>query len=475
MNSDLRTEILYQINKKINPFEECIVRIRKNDNDRIYYKGNEAFKISKDGQIQIENNIYKCNTKEIYTYLKRNNKAIIENSKERIELCETIANKKVKKLSKINKYIDFNMNKIEYKYVNETKFSKEEFNKGLKKFKGDIKEMFPKIDIKESNDLQIEFDNITNYIDILKIQCLFILDLKLDENYNPSKRTIISPKFKEFKLNVSIKDINEFKKLFKIIKKSIKDYSGKKEIEKKYQHQFMLKECESKGIFCDEKYTNVEGIEYFEQEYGIINKDRKITQIDKNNHEKIKDKTGRVDCVFYRVKENILTDIYLIELKVDRKVILGSNGVMTHLDDIKYFVNDEKQKNKLCENIKYRYDSIYKKQENILEVNKNNIKYHFYTIIGFTNDEDRNYAKRYLEYLKTEGEIYNLCNRSKEREDKNVFLDQYFEGKTIYDLVNPIKNKCAIKFFFEKSNWNKENISIEFEDVTKELYNNFKD
>lgn len=110
-----------------------------------------------------------------------------------------------------------------------------------------------------------------------------------------------------------------------------------------------------------------------------------------------------------------------------------------------------------------------------LEVDKNNINYHFYTVIGFTNNTNRETAKRYLEYLKYKNEIFDLCNHKKTKNDNDAILDKYFENSTIYDLVNSIKDKCTIKFFFEKSNWNKENISTEFKDVTKELYNDFKD
>lgn len=359
MNNEFRTEILKQINKRKEPFEKCIIRIRENMNDLVYYKGNKAFEIDKEGKIKIDNNVYKCNTSDIANYLKKHEKAISNDSKDRIKLCDDIVNKKVENTKEISDYIDFSMNKIEYEYVDKSNFSKEKFDGGLKKFKADMKEMLPEITLKQNKNNVIEFDKITNYIDILKIQCLFIIDVKIDETTSKtSKRTIKSPKFDNFELNVNeekVKTIDDFKSLFKIIKTNIKGYSGKEEIEKKYQHQFMLKECEAKDIFCNEKYTELEGVEYFEQEYSIINKDREV--INKNGKKKKKD--GRVDCVFYRVENNRLAEIYLIELKVDSRVILGSNGVMTHLDDIKYFINDDAQKNKLCTNIKYRYDEIY--------------------------------------------------------------------------------------------------------------------
>ena len=89
------------------------------------------------------------------------------------------------------------------------------------------------------------------------------------------------------------------------------------EMEKKYQHLFLLniKNDVENGYLHQNVFGKKEIIP-FEEEYYI-------------NYP-----GGRIDCIFYAVNDNLITDIYLIELKVDSKVLGGTNGIPTHLSDI---------------------------------------------------------------------------------------------------------------------------------------------
>ena len=167
-------------------------------------------------------------------------------------------------------------------------------------------------------------------------------------------------------------------------------------------------------------------------------------------------KTNEV-TIFER-NNDILKDIYLIELKVYEGVVLKDNGVMTHLDDIKNLIN-KTDYNNIKDNdffylLKRRIEQRIQALENSSfkfknDINKIDYKIHFYTIIGFTNEESKKEVISMLNKLKSKDEVNKLIS-------KNDLIDT-FKDKSIYDVVNQMndKSKCENKFFFDENYWYK--------------------
>ena len=427
----------YDSEKNNGMCKDLILRIRKeNDGDNIvYYNGNKAFNIYKSG-IKLPINVYKCNSREI-------NK--VKNDPQKIKEYQ---NKMIKKCKNMKGYFDFSMQKITFSRA--SNYNEKLFKANLKKFENECEsnETFERI----GN--SIIFDNkITDIKKIIKLQYYFL------DYFSCSESLLKEIKF-DYKAEYK-KETNKanLEKLIKKVKDKIDKYEGGEELEKKYQHQFMLHANKS-SIF---EIKDGETVEHFEQEYGIINKKR--------------NKEGRIDCIFYKYKneeELVVTDIYLIELKVNDTVILGDNGVMTHLDDIKAFLDFE-DKGKYQ---KYDLETLKKRIQNrirILHDKESSVeapKIHFYTIIGFKADE-----KNKLEDIKERviSDIEGLCNKAQVKEWINdKLLDKYFEGKTLLDVV-PSSNKCDVKFFFDNNNFDDTDDKChsfnmkEFKEINKKL------
>lgn len=204
-------------------------------------------------------------------------------------------------------------------------------------------------------------------------------NITLDEEYELAKilyKYYVRKKsnvFKEVRFNYN-KDLKTFNRFDDDLKDRIKyitegyERITKTELEKKYQHEFLIKVKE-----LDYGKTLIP----FEEEYNI---EEEYT----NNG----DGKGRIDCIFYSLKENVITDIYLIEIKINETVLGKENGIHKHLYDIK----------KICENIKYDAfkEKIIERINNRNEIiDKNiekytadkNLKMHFCIVIGTSKDE----------------------------------------------------------------------------------------
>lgn len=433
------------VNEKDNLFKDLVIRIRPNEKDLVYYNGNKAFEVDGEEEIRISfpTNVYQCNTTDI-----KNNyieKDIINYKNNLIKICNSMS-----------KYFTFKMDRINVKKASEYDsfvfINKINQYNEKHKINNDVQLLCKEL---ENNRLcSIVFETSLSDIEsIINAQFDFIDILKLDENKKPNK-LINAPIFNFSAIpNVSEiiynEDSNDLEELITCFKNAIYQYTGKDELEKKYQHQFMLKTEESTDIFKDRM-----GIFPFEQEYSI------------------NDKHGRIDSIFTRIIEDSLEDVYLIELKVNDTVLLGSNGIMKHLDDINYFVTDESkdrngknQKQLLLENIRYRYEVLCDKSPNF-QFKNSNPRFHFYIIIGFTNDNARDNADNLIKNLFILGDSSivkqeNLNKVSNSNEINNI------------NSIKPSSDKCEIKFFFEKNNWKDgECISVNFiEKYEKELEN----
>lgn len=442
-------------NKSIKNFIEeyknkYVFRIR-NDKTLLYYKGIQAFILKEDGNgnidISISKSTFKCNPTSISDYNG-------DYKSDLISLC--------KNLSMTMKNISFEI---------ATKYDEMEMRKCLDDFFNYCDFKFPNLISKDSilnniDDIFYNLKKLNNITDIRdyeknhRININFNYILKniediIDLQYNFYKKMIINDgiivknRIKNTKFSYAIKIDNNLNVLIETIEKAIDNYKGSDCLEKKYQQQFMLNASKS-NIFSKDVIP-------FEEEYPLINYHRK---------ENDSYKTGRIDTIFYAFENKEITDIYLIELKVDEKVILGNNGVLTHLDDIQDIIDKRTKTQKkffdeLILNINYT--------NSILETFPHDFKYskdlivHFYTICSFTNNESRKIVKGLMEKLSNISEINKLCNSKK--------LPNWCKENTIISIGKEIPKKYFIKFFYEKNNWIIDNpISEIFDDVTKDIY-----
>lgn len=175
------------------------------------------------------------------------------------------------------------------------------------------------------------------------------------------------------------------------------------------------------------KLEDFKNIYRFEEEYYTS---------EENNNDK-----GRIDCIFAKIDENSKdyynTEIYLIELKVDEKVIDMNNGINKHLIDIGKLKFDKFIKN-LEERIKYRRKEVLEKDT---PIKINPYKFHFWTIIAIS---DENHAEQVAEKL------IKLTDKAKvEKEIKDKKLPK--ESKVIDEQIEQVKNKVDVRFFFDKN------------------------
>lgn len=457
---------------KKDELKKFILRVRdnndKNNNEKeedkasniAYYDGIKAFDVKKyykKAKLEFPVNVYKCNTTDV----RKNEEAgqIKEYKENKINL--------MNEMSKISTFI---FKKITFE-INKKSKNIDEYDKNMKKFKEFVETrgytfQIPKIDLEQEKKYTIEFSpiiesntivNINEPKDIVEMQCEYIKLLKLKNN----DQTIT--KSDKFFITIEYNKNVEFSTFIKIITTGISNYKTLEKLEKKYQHYFMLNANGSKTLF---PRKDGEIVTHFEQEYGIINHNPIIGEIEEKNEKGYK--TGRVDCIFYKYKpitEKIfnVSDIYLIEIKVDNTVILGKNGVMTHLEDIKAFLDYKKDDNPpkydietLKERIKYRNNVLFGSEETEF----NEIKIHFYTVVGFTKEQERKTVSDNIKGLCKEDFVKTQYKKLVEVQ-KNV---------TLYSIA-PDKSQCDIKFFFEKPLFEPKSgkISADFEDVTKEL------
>lgn len=408
-------------------YDDLILRYRKDDDQLIYYDGNKIAKIDKENILSFPINTYKCNYSELEQELKSNNrrKAFENIRKIRQDIC-----------GEASCLFDFEMESITLKSKSKIDDTREykEFDDFLKKPTRKVIYEFKSYYDEETKLYNTEFKFIdyncknakSKVRKIILIQYEFIKIFKF--NYN-NRLEVKDVNFNGFEaIYRKNRQKNELATFFKNIKNAIDKYKGKEELEKKYQHQFMLSKNLS-SIFGDSN-----GLYYFEQEYGIINKNRNFEENGKE-----KSKKGRIDAIFYRVRENILTNIYLVELKVDNKVISNESGVLTHIDDINNFLSDSDQ----IKNLKNYIETRYKNYEGYEYLDTSNPNISFCTVISFTEKDE------------LKGGLTTLRNVLKNGDPNSP---QYLKEEKIDTLDKEYK----YKFYYEQELWNKKHISGKF-------------
>lgn len=443
------------IDKFKEEFPGFILRVRdlKDNGNIAYYNGIKAFTVKeitekekgekkelKKVVLDFPINTYKCNVTSIKECT---SKQELKEYRENIyNLCENMSN-----------LYDFSMSYISYENAKE--YNPDETEKRMKKFIDKANEYKNyknfKIDIKQEKN-KIVFAGEMSIYQIIMMQYYFLYYMKINETKNKDntitlkerKDTIKNIKFNfeaNYRKNRSAKE-DRIKNFREGIVNSINKYEGKGLLEKKYQHIFMLQGKDS-NIFTNKS------LEHFEEEYGITNKKR--------------EKSGRIDCIFYDYAKDELKNIYLLEMKVDDPVILGMQGVLTHLDDIKELLKDEKQINKLIERIEYRHKMFSGKKLNTSkfkdEYNKKIANIHFYTIVGYTTEDKINSAKDKLNSLLSEEKIQKIGGLPKWAFDESQTIP-----KTMDEINNEYPN-TKIKFFIESTSWKKDgDITNEFKE-----------
>ncbi len=445
-------------------FPGFILRIRKKDDETgAYYNGNLAFKVKQNSNkkeyvnLLFEESTYQCNVTDL------------KECKSKQEIKEYIQKKK-NALEKMKPLYHFSLPKITFQLA-KTCQDISDLERRLKHFQKDITPHGFLFDLESLlKDIQKELEygskenpkTLTIFLqtteeptiyNMLKVQQYFLSNL-LFTKYEKVDNTI-----KSVSMNIQKKSIEKHrhqKRELEILKESIcaaiDSYTGKEELEKKYQHQFLLEAPSILDIFSKGE------VKYFEQEFGIMNP---------RPHEKKEYKSGRVDCIFYRLEEKKLLDIYFVELKVNDEVVLGENGVLTHLDDMKgYLSHHHGEVKKLIE------DRIQMwKGDSKFHLDNKEPQYHYYTVIGFEEEKcnehgrkvskERSLVREHLEKLRTKEGVHQLIQEKLIKD-----ADHYFQNQCVYSL----KPDCDTQFFLEKNNWDKKHIGREFQNVTEELY-----
>ena len=407
--------------------------------DIVYYNGIEAFSIDKKYRISIRPNIFLFNKDGIvHAREQKNNESDIKDIyyENKIEIMKYVHIKykhieisktktfnektfdRVKKIYEILKknkeyFIDFDGR------MNERDFYEKFSNKGKWQFK--FCELLLNDDtLRKLNSLEFA---------IIKA-CIF------DDNLVWSNDSGISKPIISISLDVDsemvLQNSDSITKFTNIISSCINSYESLtgEEMEKKYQHQFMIN---NRMSFFQNLYP-------FDEEYYTEEKDTKS----KNNR-------GRIDCVYLKFNGDCLYDIYLIELKVNNKVISGSNGIHKHLIDIKNLVTDDLKLSPFIMRIVKRYVDRENKEIKI----SSELKFHFYTYIAFTSDKEREKAKKLLQKLDTEEYINELIQKPKDDNDR-IPAESLIISKQIQ--VVP----CDTRIYLDKNDWNKNIVDGDF-------------
>ncbi len=324
-------------------------------------------------------------------------------------------------------------------------------NKAIKdKYPEEFKEEY--IEIKDYIIYHINFDSSKKEkLTETEIQALANIEYEIirsriyDKDLNAHQ--ISKPDFKTVKgKSFAIKDFESFNDIDNIttkMKDKVDKYTElvKEEVEKIYQFQFMIQdEIKFKIQKANEESKN-QIIYPFEQEYFILNK------------------KGRIDAIFFGIKEKT-ADLYLIELKVNESVIGGDNGVHKHLSDIHELLSQGKTKKEflksLREYLNYRRCALDEETDpkKIKEIDK----IHFWTIIGYTNDDHRKTSEELLKFYyyyvqgpNTKNDLKNLQKKYPLLQKIKISIPE--ASKPLTDYIDELNKKYSVdvKFFLDST------------------------
>lgn len=204
--------------------------------------------------------------------------------------------------------------------------------------------------------------------------------------------------------------------------------------EKYYIHQFMT----DKKVLKQFKQLDADKLYRYESEYYTFNSQNK----------------GKVDSIFVSMDGN---DLYLIELKVNRSMIKGENGIHKQLIDMEDLCNPKLDNlssfiRKIRQNVDYYRMSL--EQEKIEFAKK--MKIHFWTIIAYNEKKEKEYIKR--ELLDKFNTVNGLSCVKKVVESKNGYSNRV---KTLKEhFTNLAQYNCDAKIYFDLIEYDKKDKKI---------------
>lgn len=350
---------------------DYVIRIREDKRDLIYYDGFKVFEMDRKENIYIVPNILTLNDKNY------NNPSFIGNLKEKYRELSFYCN------IEINKTIEVVLSKKLKKHIKKNPtISIEEYKEEARRIEQEYV-----VKYKEYNNKNVE--------KLVELQQFIIFKTSGNKIFNSKVvkflKTKIEVKFK-------IKDYNRINEIKIIMEDFCKKYKmvSKELFEKSFQHSLMTSELP----------IPLEGSYKFEEEYGI-------------------GKSGRIDNIL--IKDNKLV---FIEAKVDVNVILGTNGIHKHLDDMYKWISDNEIK-KIFDLYNYRVDKL--KDGNPI----NDTSFETTYILLFAHN------------INTCEDIKNIVNKNNE----------YKDYKSIKYYIEKLKEKrCKVLMY--TTEWNPDNPRI---------------
>lgn len=393
-----------------------------------------------------------------------------ENNYENLKKCNYLDSVKVHfELAKKISVKDFYDNYISLSEFNKNKNAKELFDND--KWKDNFK---------FNDTIKICLNNDASMEKLLLIELLVLKHWILDEECNYIDTSKIHRKKPESNIincpKKSIKDLDQTKleELLGKITNGIKNYElSKYENEKNYQHRFML---DIKAVDKLKNALNINDFVYpFEEEYYTSDSE-KDNDIDDDNDTKL----GRIDNVFLNIHNDNNIDVYLIELKYNETALGGTNGLHTHLNDIKkLFTKDYSNFDKSLKNvINYHLKTVHKMIPNTkLPKSINKIcRYHFLIIIGY----EKKQKNTILDILNAYNSVdYYKNTKNYSKIPKPVNKNKCYKT-TLKDLCNNIpQDKCDVQLLLDEvkkvkeEEKNKDVIKIQITDKELEKYEIF--
>ena len=102
------------------------------------------------------------------------------------------------------------------------------------------------------------------------------------------------------------------------------------------------------------------------------------------------------------------------------------------------------------------------------------MKKHFYTIIGYTRETEKNLIQDMLKSLTSIDGVHKMIqdgiSRKVNGKSNHFKLNKRFEGTTLYDFYKQTQEICDIKFFLERIPFDEKDIGIDFDDITEEIF-----
>ena len=321
--------------------------------------------------------------------------------------------------------------------------------------------------------IEICINKDTSMPQMLLIELLVLKNWILDKDCNYIDTNKIhrrKPEVKIFQCPKKLVEELDLKKLEDIvskIKKGIEHYElSKYESEKNYQHQFMLDEKVVDKLKDVLKLDHSEVLYSFEEEY--------YTSDTENEEEDDNEKLGRIDNVFLGIHKDHSIDVYLIELKYNELALGGTNGLHTHLNDIKklfradYHKFEESLKEVIDHHLTIVHDMLpdTKLPTSICKI----CRYHFLIVIGYEKEK----KDKIINILNT----YNDADYYKKIDDEKydeVPVPKVNKSKLYKSTLKELRmeipeEKCDVQLFLDEVYKDNEKNEVQITDKPLEKY-----